>query len=89
MTARFMRSVLLAGITGTMLLGSFVLPAQALEGRISWSDLAKKLEDKGYNIREIERKRDGWKAKVTDSKGERYELRLNRNGTIVREEYDD
>jgi len=35
----------------------------------------------------MERKRDGWKAEVTGHKGKQYELRLNREGTFVREEY--
>lgn len=71
----------------------YMIPAQAQtqmqEEQITWPQLVKKLEDEGYAIREIERKRDGWKAKVANRKGERYELRLSKSGIVVREEYDD
>lgn len=89
MIAWFMRSAAFAVMAGAMLAGSLALPVQAEEGRIAWSQLTKQLEDKGYNIREIERKRYGWKAKVMDRNGEQYELRFNRAGVIIREEYKD
>lgn len=52
---------------------------------ISWSQLTKQLEDKGYIIREIERKNDGFKANVTDRDYNRYELRLNLQGEVVQQ----
>lgn len=53
--------------------------------RISWSQLTKQLEDKGFVIREIKRKSDGFKVEALDRNYTRYELRLNLQGEIVRQ----
>jgi len=74
----------------------FSLPAEAQKrnnrhhdaNRISWTQLVQKLERDGYQIREIEMKRNGWEANVTRH-GERYELRLDKGGNIVRQKWDD
>lgn len=90
MASTGIRSVM-ALIIGASLMSPLALAtsAQAEEGRIPWSQLTKQLEDKGYNIRELDQKRDGWKAEVTNQKGERLDLRIDRQGVIVREEIDD
>jgi len=55
---------------------------------ISWTQLVQKLEGEGYRIREIEMKRDGWEANVIH-KGNRYELRLDTKGRVLRKKWDD
>jgi len=72
------------------------VPAQAQKrqsgardaGRISWVELVQKLEGDGYRIREIEMKRNGWQADVIRD-GNRYELRLDTRGNILRKKWDD
>jgi len=62
-------------------------PVEASE-RISWTQLVTKLEGQGYDIRELDMKRDGWKAEVVRDGGH-YELRLDRQGNVVRMKMDD
>jgi len=54
---------------------------------ISWSALVNKLETQGYQIREIDMKRNGWKAKAIQG-GKIYELRLDASGTVLRKKRD-
>lgn len=56
--------------------------------RITWSQMVKSLEDKGYIIREIETEHMGWKAEVFDNNGARLKLYLDGQGNIVRQKYD-
>ncbi|EJF89290.1 PepSY domain-containing protein [Bartonella tamiae] len=57
--------------------------------RISVSQMASKLEQDGYHIREIEQKRYGWEVNVTDTNHDRLELRVNKQGNITAQKYDD
>jgi len=54
---------------------------------ISWTQLVQKLENDGYRIREIEMKRNGWEVEVIQN-GERYDLRLDARGNIIRRKRD-
>jgi len=84
-----------AGVIGAgIILGALTLPAQARDfyddrGRISWSELTKRLENKGYWIRQLEMKNDGWRVEVIDKYDQRLKLRLTRSGEVVREKYKD
>ncbi|AQS41520.1 MAG: Putative protease inhibitor [Candidatus Tokpelaia hoelldobleri] len=74
--------------------GALTLPVQARDyyddrGRISWSELTGRLESKGYRIRELEMKDEGWKVEVVDQYGQRLKMRLNRQGEVLREKYKD
>jgi len=72
------------------------LPAEAQKRKsrdratnhISWTQLVQKIESDGYRIREIEMKRKGWEANVTRD-GNRYELRLDGRGNVLRKKWDD
>jgi len=55
--------------------------------RISWTQLVSKLEGDGYAIRELDMKRDGWKAEVVQG-GKRYKLRLDHQGNVTRKKWD-
>lgn len=74
--------------TGAVLAQTQPCPQTDLQARISWSQLTKQLEDKGYTIREIEFKADGWEADVMDQNHSQVELRLNPQGTIVHQRFD-
>lgn len=81
-------------IVAGVVFGALPLSAQARDfyderGRISWSELTKKLESSGYRIRELEMKDEGWKVEVVDQYGQRLKMRLNRQGDVIREQYKD
>ena len=63
--------------------------AQESANRISWADLAQKLEQKGYTVHQIDTEYGGWEAEVTDKNNRRYELHLDKQGNIIRKEIDD
>jgi|GEM_PF-2631151 len=82
----------------TLLVGALALsaPAEAQKrhnrdrgntNHISWTQLVQKLENDGYRIREIEMKRNGWEAEVIRD-GDRYDLRLDARGNIIRRKLD-
>ncbi|UXM95438.1 PepSY domain-containing protein [Bartonella sp. HY329] len=57
--------------------------------RISTSQLASKIEQAGYQIRDIDQKYYGWEVEVTDRNNQRLELRVDNQGNITGQEYDD
>lgn len=62
--------------------------AGQVSNRISWSQMVKNLEDKGYIIHEIETEHMGWKAEVFDNNGVRLKLYLDGQANIMRQKYD-
>lgn len=65
------------------------VPAQAETTFISWSQLAKQLEDQKYVIDEIEKRYDGWEVRVYDSNGDRLKLYLSPSGEVIVKKYND
>lgn len=63
--------------------------AEETASRISWSELTQKLEQQGYRIHDIETKYNGWEAEVTDKDNQRYEIRLDHSGRIIRKKIED
>lgn len=77
-----------AGLASVSYAQNAPYPAQT-SARISTSQLAQKIEQAGYHIRDIDQKRFGWEIEVTDKNNQRLELRVDNQGNITSQEYDD
>jgi len=89
---------MVAWVMGLVVVSSLALASPSLSkkrdyhsasdaSRISWTQLVSKLEGEGYAIRELDMKRDGWKAEVVQG-GKRYKLRLDPQGNVTRKKWD-
>lgn len=66
-----------------------IAQTQTDASHISWSQLTKQLEDQGYIIRDIDKKHNGWKVEVYDRNHGKLELRINHQGKVISQKYDD
>ncbi|EJF91179.1 PepSY domain-containing protein [Bartonella tamiae] len=92
MSFKNMRMIVLASaLTATAMSGlaATSYAQNAPDARISWSQLTTQLEQNNYKIRELDEKYYGWKAEVYDKDHRRLELRIDKQGNIIRQEFDD
>ncbi|MHC5307812.1 PepSY domain-containing protein [Bartonella sp. LJL80] len=80
-------AVLVQGVQAQTAISSTQTPLQTT--RINVSELAKKLEQAGYHIHDIDRKHFGWEVEVTDNNHQRLELHVDNQGNITSQEFDD
>lgn len=89
MALKIVRKIALASAMASIGLAGVASSSFAAESaRISWSALTSKLEQSGYKIRELDEKREGWKAEVVDKNNQRLKLYIDRQGNITRQKID-